>query len=66
MADQLFDQTVNVVIYEELIKEHFVSCTGRLSRNSRNCKEVQLSKDEMNALRCASGYVCCKEDSEEI
>ena len=60
VADQLFDQTVNVVIYEELMKEHFVSCTGR-SGPSRNCDhEVQLSKDEMNALRYASGYVVRK------
>ena len=42
------------------MKEHFVSCTGR-SGPSRNCDhEVQLSKDEMNALRYTSGYVVRK------
>ena len=61
MADQLFDQTVNVVVYEQLMKEYFVSCSGGPSRNSRDCdQEIQLSKDEMNALRYASGYVVMK------
>ena len=61
MAEQLFDQTVNVVIYEQLMKEHFVLCTGRPSRNIGNRdQEVQLSKDEMNALRYASGYIVMK------
>ena len=40
MADQLFDQTVNVVVYEQFMKEYFVSCSGGPSRNSRDCEKV--------------------------
>lgn len=48
IADQLYDQTVNVVVSEQLIKEYFVSCSGGPSRKSRSCdQDIQLSKDEM-------------------
>ena len=50
IADQLYDQTVNVhvVVCEQLIKEYFVSCSGGPSRKSGSCdQDIQLSKDEM-------------------
>ena len=51
---QLFHQTVNLVIYgQQLIK-------GTRRENSTEYREVQLSKDELNALRYASGYVPMK------
>ena len=58
-AEQLFDQTVNAVVYGQLLKEHFVA--SRPSRSSKSVvQELQLIKDEMNALRYASGYVARK------
>ena len=48
IADQLYDQTVNVVVCEQLIKGYFVSCSGGPSRKSGSCdQDIQLSKDEM-------------------
>ena len=54
-VDNLFHQTVNLVIYEQLLKEHFA-----VERAPQSTVEVQLSKDELNALRYASGYVSRK------
>ena len=57
--EQLFDQTVNTVVYGQLLEEHFVA--SRPSRSSKSVvQELQLTKDEMNALRYASGYVARK------
>ena len=54
-VDNLFHQTVNLVVYEQLLKEHFA-----VERAPQSTVEVQLSKDELNALRYASGYVPMK------
>jgi hypothetical protein len=51
-VENLFDQTVNLVLYEQLLKEHFA-----VERTPKDTVEIQLSKDELNALRYASGYV---------
>ena len=57
-AEQLFDQTVSVVVYEQLLKEHFIG--SRPLRSSESVvQELQLTKDELNALRYTSGYVYC-------
>ena len=52
LAESLFHQTVNLVVYEQLLKEHFA-----VEPPPNGTVEVQLSKDELNALRYASGYV---------
>ena len=52
MAESLFHQTVNVVVYEQLLKEHFA-----VDRPPKSTVEMQLSKDELNALCYASGYI---------
>ena len=52
MAENLFHQTVNVSLYEQLLRE---TCHAE-----RVSIKVQLSKDELNALRYASGYVPAK------
>ena len=54
-AENLFHQTVNVVLYEQLLKEHFA-----VERPPKSSTEIQLSKDELNALRYVSGYVPMK------
>ena len=46
---------MNVVVYEQLLKEHFA-----VERPPKGTVEVQLSKDELNALCYASGYVPMK------
>ena len=50
---------MNTVVYGQLLEEHFVA--SRPSRSSKSVvQELQLTKDEMNALRYASGYVARK------
>ena len=50
-------ETVNVVVYEQLLKEH----GSRPLRSSESVvQELQLTKDELNALRYTSGYVAMK------
>ena len=50
-------ETVNVVVYEQLLKEH----GSRPLRSSESVvQELQLTKDELNALRYTSGYVAVK------
>ena len=59
VEENLFNQTVNVVVYKQLLKQHFAA--DRPSKGGVDAdQEIQLSKDEMNALRYASGYVPMK------
>ena len=55
MAENLFHQTVNVSVYEKLLRE---KCPPE--RSATACIEAQLSKDELNAFRYASGCVPAK------
>lgn len=55
MAENIFHQTVNVSLYEQLLRE-----TCPAERSPTVSIEAQLSKDELNALRYASGYVPAK------
>lgn len=55
LAESLFHQTVNLVVFEQLLKEHFA-----FERPPNGTVEMQLSKDKLNALRYASGYVPMK------
>lgn len=59
MDEKLFNQTVNVVVYEQLLKQHFLA-DGTPKSSVDDDQEVQMSKDEINALRYASGYVPMK------
>ena len=60
MAENLFHQTVNVSVYEQLLRE-----TCPAERSPMVSIEAQLSKDELNALRYASGYVPMKKRERE-
>ena len=44
--EPLFYQTVNLLVFEELLKEHF-KCTFESRKDPR---EILLSKDELNTL----------------
>ena len=55
MAENLFHSTVNITVYEQLLRE---TCPAQ--RSPMVSIEAQLSKDELNALRYASGYVPMK------
>ena len=57
-SEQLFNQTVNVVVYEELHKQYFTAEASEIE--SYQSEEVLLSKDELNSLRYACGYVALK------
>ena len=59
--DQLFDQAVNLFLFEDLLKGYFkvyVHATPHQHILSTDCQH--LSKDELNALRYACGYVAHK------
>ena len=55
--EPLFYQTVNLLVFEELLKEHF-KCTFESRKDPR--EEILLSKDELNTLRYSCGYVALK------
>ena len=59
--DPFFDQAVNLVPFEDLLKGYFkidVHATPHQDILSTDCQH--LSKDELNALRYACGYVAHK------
>ena len=58
MAESLFHQTVNVVVYEQLLKEYFA-----VDRPPKSTVEMQLSKDECSSL-CK--WICSKEAPKEV
>ena len=55
--EPLFYQSVNLLIFEELLKNYF-RAGDTVQRESR--EEIQFSKDELNAMRYACGYVALK------
>ena len=55
MVENLFHQTVNQIVYEKLMKVHFA-----VDRAPKITAEVHITKDELNALRYASGYLPVK------
>lgn len=61
MPDPLFHQTVSLMVYEELLREYF-KCGLRSSSgaSSGTTEELEFSKDELNILRYACGYVVLK------
>ena len=52
--EQMLSQTINSVLFEDILKEYFAVSPSKMSTNS---EDVQFTKDELNALRYASGYV---------
>ena len=55
--EPLFYQTVNILIFEEFLKDHF-GAGDTVPRDSR--EEIQFSRDELNAMKYACGYVALK------
>ena len=53
-TEKLFTQNINLVVCEQLMKQHFVA-DNRSSDTAD--EETQLTKDELNALSYACGYV---------
>ena len=52
--EQMLSQTINSVLFEDILKEYFAVSPSKMSTNS---EDVQFTKDELNALRYASRYV---------
>ena len=63
-TEQLFDQTVNVVLYEWLLKKYFIG-SRPLQLSESAVQELQLTKDKLNTLRYASGYIAKKKYEKE-
>ena len=53
-AEQLFNQTVNVVVYEQLLKEHLIVCRP-LQCSESIVEDLQLTTLRIGALCYASG-----------
>ena len=54
-SDKLLQQPVTQKLFEMLLHSHFsTSCQRRFSQHSQ---DTPLSKDELNVLQCACGYV---------
>lgn len=51
--EPLFSQTVNLLVFEELLKEHFKCTVLEGPKDAR--EEIELSKDELNTLRYSCG-----------
>ena len=54
-VENIFHQTVNLIVHKELLKEHFA-----VERAPKSIVEAQFPKDELNGLQYASGYVPMK------
>ena len=54
-GDQLLNQSVNSLLYEDILREYFSPPTGKSV--SKESASLTFTKDKLNAVRYASGYV---------
>ena len=56
--EPLFHQIVNIVVFERLLKDYFKPSVSKEHGSMDNATErMQFSKDELNVVQYASGYV---------